>query len=68
MPPPNTYGAENEPSAVMNTSSIEPAIEGISSGSVTRLSRCHELAPSPAAASSSVVSNRSSPADTKRKT
>ena len=48
--------AENDPSAVMNTRSIEPAIAGMRSGSVTRLNRCQELAPSPAAASSSVVS------------
>ena len=40
----------------------------ISSGRVTRRSLCDELAPSPAAASSSVVSKRSSPAETNRKT
>ena len=67
-PPPNTYGAENDPSAFMKTSSAEPATAGISSGSVTRRSLCQVLAPRPDAASSSVASNRSSPADTNRKT
>ena len=52
----------------MNTSSIDPATAGISSGSVTLRSRCQVLAPRPDAASSRVASNLSSPAETKRKT
>ena len=35
-PPPNTYGALKEPSAVMNASSAAPASDALSSGSVTR--------------------------------
>ena len=67
-PPPKMYGAEKEPSALMNTSNIEPASAGVTSGSVTLRRRNDVEAPSPAAASSSVPSSRSSPADTKRKT
>ena len=52
----------------MKTSSIAPASDGVSSGSVTRRSVSARDAPSPAAASSSVVSYRSSPALTNRKT
>ena len=55
-PPPKMYGAEKEPSALMKTSSIAPASDGVSSGSVTRRSASARDAPSPAAASSSVVS------------
>src|SRR5688500_3568502 len=51
----------------MKTSSIEPARAGVRSGSVTRRNRCQELAPRPDAASSSVVSKRSRPAETNRK-
>src|SRR4051794_39145101 len=29
IPPPNTYGAENEPSDVMKTRSVDPAIAGV---------------------------------------
>ena len=67
-PPPKMYGAENEPSALMNTSSIEPASAGVTSGSVTFRRRNCVDAPSPGAASSSVPSRRSSPAETKRNT
>ena len=67
-PPPKMYGAEKEPSALMNTRSIEPASAGVTSGSVTLRSRNAVDAPSPAAASSSVPSRRSSPAETNRKT
>jgi len=67
-PPPKMYGAEKLPNALMNTSSIDPASAGVTSGSVTRRRRNGVEAPSPAAASSSVASMRSSPAETKRKT
>ena len=68
-PPPNTYGAEKDPSGVHeHEQHADPATAGMSSGRVTRRSRCQVLAPSPDAASSSVASKRSSPADTKRKT
>ena len=62
------YGAENDPSALMKTSSIAPASDGVRSGRVTRRNVSARDAPSPAAASSSVVSYRSSPALTNRKT
>ena len=52
-PPPKMNGALNEPNALMKTSSIAPAIAGVSIGSVTRRSRRIDPAPSPAAASSS---------------
>ena len=55
-PPPNTYGAEKEPRALMKTSSIAPASDGVSSGSVMRRRSSARVAPRPRAASSSVVS------------
>ena len=52
----------------MNTSSIEPANAGVSSGNVTLRNWPQREYPRPAAASSSEVSTRSSPAITNRYT
>jgi hypothetical protein len=65
-PPPNTYGALNEPSAVMNTSRAAPASDGRNSGSVTRPSVSQRPAPSACAASSMDASSFASPARVSR--
>src|SRR6266550_2300982 len=65
-PPPNTYGALNEPRAVMNTSNAAPASAGRSSGSVTRRSVSQRPTPSASAASSIEASSLASPARVNR--
>jgi hypothetical protein len=65
-PPPNTYGALNEASAVRNVSSAAPVSAGPSSGSVTRRKVRHGPAPSEAAASSMEASMRARPARVNR--
>jgi len=65
-PPPKTYGALKDPSAVMNTSSAAPASEGRSSGRITRRSVAQGPAPSACAASSIDPSSFASPARVKR--
>ena len=65
-PPPKTYGALNEASAVMKVSSAAPTSEGRSSGSVTRRNVSNGPAPSEAAASSVAASSFVRPARVKR--